>query len=99
MRRIQRCEMKLFELHFHIPEAVLFVLPGLKIGGHGNPDNNLESHYISYVFRIAHLLTVHRVSSVTSPPQSMSELHVGTADGSITVHKRHAIHSVFHGNR
>jgi hypothetical protein len=30
-------------LHFHIPQAVLFCIPDLKIIGHENPDNNLES--------------------------------------------------------
>jgi hypothetical protein len=32
-----------FELHFHIPSAVLFYFFGLKIIGHENPDSNLES--------------------------------------------------------
>jgi hypothetical protein len=36
---------KRFELYFHIPLAILF-LPRFKIIGHGNPDNNLESHFI-----------------------------------------------------
>jgi hypothetical protein len=37
--------LKLFELHFHILQAVLFCFSGLKIIGHGNPDN--ESPCIS----------------------------------------------------
>jgi hypothetical protein len=32
-----------FELHFHISSAVLFITSDLKIIGHRNPDNNLES--------------------------------------------------------
>jgi hypothetical protein len=39
--------IKRFDLHFHIPQAVSFLISGLKIIGHGNPDNNLESLCIS----------------------------------------------------
>jgi hypothetical protein len=35
--------MKHFELHFHIPYAVLLCFSGLKIISHGNTDNNVES--------------------------------------------------------
>jgi hypothetical protein len=37
---------KLFELHFHIPSAVLFFFSGLKIIVHRKYDNNFESSCI-----------------------------------------------------
>jgi hypothetical protein len=37
------CMSKPFKLHFHISLEILFYCSGLKIIGHGNPDNNLES--------------------------------------------------------
>jgi hypothetical protein len=35
--------IKLFQLHFLIPSAVLYFPPYMKNIGHGNPDNNLQS--------------------------------------------------------
>jgi hypothetical protein len=43
MRRVQRCQIKLSELRFHIHKQFYFVISRLKIMCHGNPDNNLES--------------------------------------------------------
>jgi hypothetical protein len=35
--------IKLFEVCFHTYEQLYFIFSDLKIIGHGNPDNNLES--------------------------------------------------------
>jgi hypothetical protein len=48
---------KLFELHFHTPSAVLFFAFGSIIIGHGNPDNNLESHRIIPTYLLSKYLT------------------------------------------
>jgi hypothetical protein len=52
MRRVQHCQIKLFRLHFHIASAIIFIYLFfvLKILGHGNPDNNLESLCIFLFF-------------------------------------------------
>jgi hypothetical protein len=44
MLRVQGCQIKLFELHFHIPKQFYFVVSYLKIIGNGNPGSNSESH-------------------------------------------------------
>jgi hypothetical protein len=46
-RRVQRCHIKLSELDFTIGKQFYFVAASLKIIGHGNRDNNLESSCIS----------------------------------------------------
>jgi hypothetical protein len=43
--------MKLFELHFHIPLTVLIFCFGLKIVGHKNPYNNVESLCITVILK------------------------------------------------
>jgi hypothetical protein len=52
MRRVQRCQIKLFELYFHIAKQFYFVVSGLKIIGNGNSDNNSESHCAVYIERV-----------------------------------------------
>jgi hypothetical protein len=44
--KISECRIKRFPLHFLIHKQFYFVTSNLKIIGHGNPDNNLESHFI-----------------------------------------------------
>jgi hypothetical protein len=48
--RVQHCQIKLFELHFHITQVVLFCSSGLKITGYENTDNNLESYFTIYKY-------------------------------------------------
>jgi hypothetical protein len=47
MRQVQRCQIKLFELHFHIRLVVISIEINLKIISHGNAYNNLEIRIIS----------------------------------------------------
>jgi hypothetical protein len=41
--KLQRYQINFYELHFHVLYAVLFCFSNLKIIGHWNHDNNLES--------------------------------------------------------